>query len=80
MTDLFKWFIGAGAAVAIVAMLSTTCASTPRSNCFTCVERCQPFRVAACEPAGSHVSPLYCACDPFTRVDGEPPASPAKGK
>lgn len=69
MTDIIKWLIGAAAISIPVSILAATCASTPRSNCYTCVERCQPFRVASCEPAWSHLSPLYCSCDPFTRVD-----------
>lgn len=59
----------------------TTCASTPRANCYTCVERCAPFRVAACEPSWSHFQPLYCSCDPFTRIDEQPAViAPARGK
>jgi hypothetical protein len=65
----------------LAASCGPTLASSPRANCYTCVERCHPFRVSACEPSWSHVAPLYCSCDPFTRVD-EPPATigPAKGK
>jgi hypothetical protein len=78
--DLFKWCIAAGALIAITGMVAGSCSSSPRANCYTCVERCHPFRVSACEPAWSHLSPLYCSCDPFTRVDETPAVAPAKGK
>ena len=79
MTDIFKWLIGGTVGITVAAILATTCAEAPRANCYTCVSRCAPFRVSSCEPSWSHISPLYCSCDPFTRVD-EVPASPAKGK
>jgi len=65
----------------VIVGVGAQCASTPRANCYTCVERCAPFRVAACEPSWSHLQPLYCSCDPFTRLDIEPATiAPAKGK
>jgi hypothetical protein len=79
--EALKWLIAAGTLVVCVGIGAATCASSPRANCYTCVERCHPFRVSACEPSWSRVAPLYCSCDPFTRVD-EPPATigPVKGK
>jgi hypothetical protein len=65
----------------LAALLFAGCScGEPRANCYTCVTRCHPFRVAACEPSWSHVQPMYCSCDPFTRMD-EPQATigPLKG-
>lgn len=80
MMDSMKWLLGSGVGIALGAMLASALGSAPRGNCFTCIERCAPFRVAACEPAWSHFQPMYCACDPFSRVDDSPTIGPAKGK
>lgn len=78
MSDTVKWALQAVVVVTLGGLLASTFASTPRGNCYTCIERCAPFRVGACEPAWSHWQPMYCACDTFSRVD-EPTATP-KGK
>jgi hypothetical protein len=81
MSDtVVRWGFGTLLALALAGIFVPTCAEQPRANCYTCVERCHPFRVSACEPAWSRLQPLYCACDPFTRVD-EVPATigPVKG-
>jgi len=80
MNDTLKWLLFLLVLGTGMGLIATTCASTPRANCYTCVERCQPFRVAACEPSWSPVQPLYCSCDPFTRVDEAGVAVPKGGK
>lgn len=57
----------------LLTVLGCSC-EEPRTNCYTCLTRCHPFRVSACEPAWSRLNPIYCGCDPFTRVD-EPPTT-----
>jgi hypothetical protein len=66
--------------LSLLVLTGCSCEDTTRANCFTCVARCHPFRVSACEPTWSRMQPMYCACDPFTRVD-ETPATigPLKG-
>jgi hypothetical protein len=68
-----------GIILAALVAAGCSCGDGPRANCYTCVTRCHPFRVAACEPSWSRIEPVYCGCDPFTRVD-EVPATigPAK--
>ena len=77
MESVSKGLFAAVAVAVPLTILAATCATPPRANCFTCVERCAPFRVAACEPSWSHVAPLYCSCDPFTRLDDSPVIAPA---
>lgn len=59
--------------LSLLLLVGCSC-EEPRTNCYTCITRCHPFKVAACEPAWSRITPIYCACDPFTRVD-EPPTT-----
>lgn len=65
--------------IMLAALFMGCSCEEPRANCYTCVTRCHPFKVASCEPAWSRLNPIYCSCDPFNRLD-EPPAtiSPVK--
>lgn len=79
MSDAVKWSLQAIVVVALGAMLASTCTEEPHANCYTCVARCAPFAVGACEPSWSHVRPLYCSCNVFSQAaPSEPDAARKK--
>ena len=66
--------------LSLLILAGCSCEDTTRANCFTCITRCHPFKVAACEPSWSHFQPMYCGCDTFSRVDEAPMTiGPLKG-